>query len=812
MKKRTKITAVLTAAAMTLGAATLAGCGEETAGVAVSVESVDVDENGNLIVRFSDGTTKNAGTVDGKDGKDGDNGENGKDGISVRDVYVDGNGDLIVLLSDGTKRNAGNVKQPESVFLNKAATFDTGYSDPDGGVAEIVRYNADNGKIYLVNGKTRTLDVVSLGVYPESDGELETKFDEEADRIFFDELAEEHPEDFGSGFVVGDVTSVAVNTDLDVVAVALQHSEYDRAGAIALLNYDGSYLKAYPCGVQPDMITFDGTLVLTADEGEPRAGYGEGATDPEGSVTVLDLSAGVGNGTVSVVTFGQFDDSRESLTEAGVLIKKGAAPSKDFEPEYIATDGARAYVSLQEANAIAVLDLQSKTFEGVYPLGFKDHSVEGNGLDLLDDGIAKIETQNVYGVYMPDGIDAFSVNGETYLATANEGDAREWGDYSGVTPTVIGGTKVETLNTAEWDGADPDKTYVLGGRSFSIFRASDMSLVYDSGDAIERAVADSDYADYFNCSNDKTTLDSRSKKKGPEPETILVRKIGGRIYAFVGLERVGGVVTFDVTNFLYGEVDCKNYSTTRDYSQAMAGDVAPEGMDFVYASEAVGGKNLLIVANENSGTVAFYAFESFEAEYDMHAEFKAGQAQAADHPVIFSVYGSGGKTDGTVSHNYIAIKNPTDEAIDLSGYALRYTADASAADGWQEFALSGSIAAGEIYIVRGQAANTTSAVLAIGENDFRAEWSDLSVDNKAYSVQLVRDGNVVDAFGMSDGTTTEVGEGVLASDCSKQKIVVRKNDADTDDNATDFEVVSLKDLSADSETVLECLRKLGLTA
>ena len=783
------------------------GCNNdgETRNGATYVVSVAVDENGDLIVNFSDGTSENAGAVRGKDGKDG---------ISVKDVYIDRNGDVIVTLSDGTAINAGNVKEPEKLYLNKAASFDTGFSDAEGGVAEIIKYNSDNQKMYLVNGKTKTLDIVSLNVYGKN--ELETTFDEATDRISFTNLPTDHAEDFGSGFVVGDITSVSVNTELDLIAVALQHADYDKAGAIALLDYDGNYVKAYPCGVQPDMITFCGDLVLTADEGEPRMGYGTGTTDPKGSVTILDLSGGVNDGTTSVVTFDSFDSQREALAQSGVLIKKETAPSVDFEPEYIAVSGDFAYVSLQEANAVATLDLKTKSFTAVKALGFKDHSVEGNGLDLLSDGIIDIETQDVFGVYMPDGIDAFTVNGVTYLATANEGDAREWGDYSGITKTTIGGTKVETLDNSEWDGVDADKTYVLGGRSFSIFRASDMELIYDSGDMIEQAVADSEYSDYFNCSNDNVTLDARSKKKGPEPETVIVRTVGDGLYAFVGLERVGGIATFDITDFIDGTVKLTNYTSTRDYSQAMAGDVAPEGMDFAYASEYTGGKDLLFVANENSGTVAIFAVENEQKTYEMHSTFTAAESGEDEESsltsstlLIYSVHGSGGNSDGTVSHDYIAIKNISDGAIDLDGYKVGYSSGGSE---WQELSLSGTIDANEIYVIRCNAANTATALINIGDADFDAEWA-VSIGNKAISVRLTNNGTIVDALGVdanSVPTGNESGEGTLVNDLSKQKIVIRTSDTDTNDNSADFEVVSFKGLTADSETVQTYLRKLGL--
>ncbi len=803
MRKVKKALAVISAAVMALGVAAFAGCsqnGPEGAN-SISVQSVAVDNNGDLIVTFSDGTKKNVGAVKGE------NGTNGANGVSVQDVYVNGKGELIVIFSDGSKHNAGSVEQ-KNVILNKAAEFNTGFSSADGGVAEIVKYNQDNGKVYLVNGKTQTLDIVTLGVYAENANELQTEFNEATDRINFRKIVAEHSADFVSGFEVGDITSVAINTELDVIAVALQHSDYATNGAVVILNYDGGYIKAYECGVQPDMVTFAGDLILTANEGEPRNGYTDGTTDPKGSVTVIDLTAGVQGGIVTDATFDSFDAQREELVKAGVLIKKGAAPSTDFEPEYIAVNGNFAYVSLQEANSIATLDLQTKQFTKVNALGFKDHSKAENALDLMDDNIIELTAQEVYGVYMPDGIDTFELDGETYIATANEGDAREWGDYSGVTKKTIGSTKVEILDNDEWDGLDAQRTYILGGRSFSVFKADDMSLVYDSGDSIERAVANSEYAAYFNCSNDKTSLDGRSKKKGPEPETILVRKVGGKTYAFVGLERISGVMTFDLTNIKYGEATFKDYTTTRDYTQEMAGDVAPEGIDYIAANEFTGGKNVLAVANENSGTVAFYAVENEKKAYEMHSTFTEAPIPNADHLIIYAVMGAGGKTDAPSTHDFIAIKNPTASPIDLTGYKLRYAVGGKSATAWQELNLSGTVQAGGVFIVRCAAGNS-AGIFDVGEGN--QQWAELSISNKTFSLKLTCGDNVIDALGAdADATNNEVGEGAVIVDYSKQKMLIRKYDGDKDSNSVDFQTVSLKDLTADSETVLMCKTKLGI--
>lgn len=811
MKKFKKIISTTLMASLFLsGVGIMTGCQNESQ-EKISIADVEMNESGELIINYTDGSIKNVGKVKGNDGQDGLNGQNGQDGqdgknVEIESAYVDENGELIIVLVGGQKINAGKVSEPKTLNLNKAGSFDVGVTSEDGGIAEIVKYNKDNSKFYLVNGKTKTLDIVTLGLYKTRN--IETTFNEATDRIDFNSIVENNKLDFADGFVVGDITSVSINTELDVIAVALQHQDFTKAGAVVLLDYDGNYVMAYSCGVQPDMVLFSGDLVLTADEGEPRDGYIAGTVDPKGSVSIIDLSNGVKNGVTKVVTFDSFDDKRDSLVNAGVLLKKNTAPSVDFEPEYITVTDGYAYVALQEANAIAKLNLETKEFEAVLPLGFKDHSVEGNGLDLLEDGKISIETQNVYGVYMPDGIDSFTYNNETYIVTANEGDAREWGDYSGVTKTKIQNTKVETLNNSEWDGLDDEKVYILGGRSFSIFKASDMSLVYDSGDLIEKTIAESDYSDYFNASNNNVTLDSRSKKKGPEPESVLIRELDGKLYAFVGLERISGVMTFDVTNFITGDVTVDNFTTTRDYSDNILGDVGPEGMDFVYDDSNPFGKNLLFVANENSGTVSIYTVEDKKKDYEIHQTYIPLSHEESDSLVIYSVAGSGGNVDGAISHDYIAIKNISTEEINLDGYKIEYAENGATADTWNELALTGSMEAGDVLIIRCKEANP-SATFNISSYDY--EWSDVTISNKAFSIRLTLNDDVVDLLGVdADGLNTESFEGNAVADMSKQKIIIRLNDIDTNNNSLDFEVVSFKGLTSDSEEVKTYLTKMGL--
>ena len=703
---------------------------------------------------------------------------------------------LSAVFVGGATVRASAAEPSDAFYLNKIAEFSAGMSDADGGIAEIVRYNTDNDKLYLVNGKTKTVDIVSVSEY--GDGELQTAFDESADRISFGELESSVTSDVGYDFTVGDITSVDVNTDLDVIAVALQHSEYDKKGAVALLGYDGEYIKAYEAGVQPDMILFAGDKVLTANEGEPREGYVEGTADPAGSVTVVDLSAGEESGVARTVGFEAFDDRRDELAESGVIIKKGADPSVDFEPEYIAVEGNAAYIALQEANAIATLDLENNKFVSVLPLGFKDYGARGNELDLIEDGKAELKTEAVLGAYMPDGIDTFVRGGETYIVTANEGDAREWGDYEGVEKyEIYDGNKIEVLKNSEWDGLASDRYYLLGGRSFSVFRASDMSLVYDSGSAIESAIAGSDaHKAYFNCSNDDTDIDSRSKKKGPEPEAVKVAPCGDALYAYVALERQGGIMAFDITDL--SAVALVTYESTRDYSEAIKGDVAPESIDYVPAADNPSGKDLVIAANEVSGTVALYAAETERKTYEMHENYVSAPAEQADHMLINKVYGSGGKADQVASsHDFISLLNPTAENVSVEGWTLEYSVSDGGEREWQTLTLDAVIPAGGEYVILGAACdNEETPYITFGEGEYNVVWEGLSIDNKHYSLRLVdADGDVADALGVintEDGETDESGEGSPLDDISKNKVAYRTGATDTDDNATDFDTLKIE--------------------
>ena len=526
--------------------------------------------------------------------------------------------------------------------LTQIARYSAGQYNVDGGVMEIVAYNQATEWAYAINGQSGKLAAIPLagltaGAHVEAltGTEIDVKALVEAE---------------DSTFQYGDMTSVAISPDSTTLAAALQAQGSNDAGRVALFTCeeDGTLtLEALvETGAQPDMVTFAGDgVVLTADEGEPREGYGENIADPKGSVTVVDVEAQES----TVVDFSAFDSQRDQLAEDGIVLKKGSAPSVDLEPEYIAVSGGKAYVTLQENNAIAVLDIESQAFEGVYSAGFEDHSTTAIDLDKKDDAYDPQTYESLLGIRMPDGIAAFTVEGTTYLVTANEGDAREWGDEDlgtfylsederdfgeeGVTSPTGAITaensglegKVVFFKTEDFDGLDPEKDYVFGGRSFTVFQATENGLeeVFTSGDDFEALTAQY-VPEYFNASNDNAVLDDRSGKKGPEAESVTVGTVDGKTYAFVALERTGGVMAYDVTD--PEAITFVNYVNTRDFGTTVegseeyedgeldkwvtGGDVAPEGLLFLDAASSPNGEPLLLAACEVSGTVAVYQLGS----------------------------------------------------------------------------------------------------------------------------------------------------------------------------------------------------------
>lgn len=501
----------------------------------------------------------------------------------------------------GDTRVKGFYDETGSLALELAGRHNSGAMNADGGSLEIVTYNPVNGYAYAVSGMKGKLIAVDMN------GSLE------GDKVTELPGREYDVKSLVQDFAYGDMTSVAVSPDGSKIAVAIQAENYADKGIVALFTCkaDGSFelLSTVEVGVQPDMLIFaDNETILSADEGEPRAGVN--GSDPKGSVTIVTISGQ--SLKAASVYFDSFNAKRDELTKAGVLVQKDTEPAGDFEPEYLAVSGRTAYVSLQEANAIAVLDITAREFTGVYPLGFVDYSTTEADL-LKNDSIGFGNYQNVCGIKMPDGISVTTLGDKTYLLTANEGDSRA--DWEGLDNEVEAKTsptgnvtldeKAVWFNGNMWDGLDNDKAYLFGGRSFSMYEVSadGLALVHDSGSDFEKITAEK-LPDYFNASNDKISIDNRSGKKGPEPENIVTGTVGDKTYAFIALERIGGVMVYDITDPT--QTSFVNYINSREFDDAIQGDVSPEGLSFVPAADSKTGKPLLLAACEVSGTLAAY--------------------------------------------------------------------------------------------------------------------------------------------------------------------------------------------------------------
>ncbi|MCA9957083.1 MAG: choice-of-anchor I family protein, partial [Anaerolineales bacterium] len=357
--------------------------------------------------------------------------------------------------------------------------------------------------------------------------------------------------------------------------------------------------------------------------------------DPEGSVSIIDLRHGVANLTqadVRTASFAKFNG--RSIDPLIRIFGPNATVSQDLEPEYIAVsdDSRIAWVTLQENNALAIIDIANANVMSLRALGLKDHSQPGNGLDASDkDDAINIANWPVYGMYMPDAIAAFTIRGQQFLITANEGDARDYDGYAEeervkdleLDPTAFPNADALqeneaigrlTVTTAQGDtdgDGDFDALWAFGGRSFSIWTRQG-KLVFDSGDQLEQITA-TVLPDDFNSTNDENdSFDNRSDNKGPEPEGVVVGVVNGRTYAFIGLERIGGIMVYDVTT--PSNPQFVEYINTRDFSgdaeAGTAGDLGPEGLTFVSASDSPTGQPLLIVGYEVSGSVAIFSIEN----------------------------------------------------------------------------------------------------------------------------------------------------------------------------------------------------------
>ncbi|HAS6866434.1 TPA: alkaline phosphatase [Vibrio parahaemolyticus] len=525
----------------------------------------------------------------------------------------------------------------------------------DTSAAEIVNYDACTDKLYVVNAQAKRVDVLSLN---ESSAPSQTDFIDLTDA------------GTSAGIEIGAANSVAVFNGL--VAVAIENNNKQEDGLIALYRSDDlSLITTFNTGALPDMVGFskDGRYIATANEGEPNSDY---SIDPEGSVTLVDLSKGINNADVTQIGFGEFDGVRsDELPKAVRISGPNASIAQDLEPEYLTfADNGKIYVALQENNAMAIIDPQNHSVEKIVALGEKSWSNSKLDASNKDKIIGNLKSYpQLVGLYMPDTLDSYSVNGQTYIVSANEGDGREYGfkttqaecdqagfkwdeddyqgtpDYTNVKGTCLShidevrGKKLKVTTDhplaealknnkqlARLKVIKPNHTLnaeenvqAFGARSFSIWNENG-ELVFDSGDDFA-TVALLNEGKHFNSTNDSNSSgDDRSDDKGIEPEAIEVAKINGRYYAFIGLERQGGIMVYDITQ--PKQAQFLHYVNHRDYTQPVctlvedsecangtynpkAGDLAPESINYFTRN----GQHFIAVGNEVSGTTSVFRIE-----------------------------------------------------------------------------------------------------------------------------------------------------------------------------------------------------------
>lgn len=538
---------------------------------------------------------------------------------SLEAIPTETEGRIVDVAGQGVEPITGFYNtNPEKLAVSQIARYDSGEGE---GGTEILAYDSNLKKAFVTNGAVKGFDIVSFGNLKSGTltGITETT------RVLLSSF---------NIAGVADITSIASHPTKDIIAISAVSNVKTDPGYIVFATKDGEFLKSVQVGSLPDMVTFtpDGTKAIVANEGEPADNAEETSDliDPEGSISIIDIAT--------------YAHKELKFTEAMLDDKvrmsyqgKGKSYLAQLEPEYVtvSADSKKAYISLQENNAIATVDLVAGKIENVKGLGVKDYSAVGNELDALKDGEVKLEKQPILSFYMPDAIDTFSVADQPYIITPNEGDARDYEgfsedkkvdkiiekvklkaeNYAGYTQAELDAFDLTTLNdykiTTE-DGkngaGEYEALYGYGGRSFSIFNAATMEQTFDSGSDFESIIAnDPRLKQYFNVSNDNVEVDDRSNSKGPEPETVVIGEMNGKTYAFIALERISGIMVYDLSN--PSSPEFTTFITSRDFSADVAGDVAPEGLQFIPAAKSPTGIALLAATNEMSGTVAIYEFQ-----------------------------------------------------------------------------------------------------------------------------------------------------------------------------------------------------------
>ena len=565
--------------------------------------------------------------LQGEQGANGINGINGVNANSVLNISLVGRGVL-------------NAQSPE-------------------GAAEIVAYQASKKWIYAINSSG---DDAVINILPADTFDTAALVKDNEGVISATNLTSvitlslnEHTQ--------GDANSIAIDENNNLLAVAMAAKSTGDAGQIAFYDISGDspvFIKNVTVGFLPDMVTFthDGAKAVVANEGEPSGDY---SVDPEGSISIIDITNNVIADTAINIDFKAYNNKQTELEAQGVVFANpngrtingnliNTTVAMDLEPEYvsISKDNKYAYVSIQENNALAIVNLQDNSLE-LKGLGFKDWSSLQLDASDKDGGVNLKSYPGLYGMYQPDTISSFSWKGANFIVTANEGDAREYFfnttdeadciakggldydkddgclayidesrvedltlaanfDYLNNDDNDIGRLKVTTIKGDTNNDGQYESLYAYGARSFTIWDSNGL-VVFDSGDDIGRITA-SVHGEAFNNNEDENKGDSRSDDKGAEPEALTIGKIDDRTFAFIGLERMGGIMVYDITNPYNVQFEDYFYNRGLIKDANITGDLAPEGMVFVPAEQSATGNPLLIVGNEISGSIAVWEIAS----------------------------------------------------------------------------------------------------------------------------------------------------------------------------------------------------------
>ena len=369
----------------------------------------------------------------------------------------------------------------------------------------------------------------------------------------------------------GEITSAAFHPREAIFAVCVRDSDSLKNGHVEFrAAADGKLLKRIEIGVWPDSLAFSpsGEFVVVANEGEGYVRAGEGFRSGEGSISLIDLRGGVANAKHSLINLpdlagveGATQAEHKRLLEREIdgeelKVPFGTSP-EHIEPEYVAfsPDGARAYVSLQENNAIAVIDVQQGKLDTVFGLGTVRHAA-----DIVDDG--KYEpSAELFALREPDGI-AVSADGR-YLLTADEGDSDP---------------KIAKTQAGLPSG---------GGRTVSVFDAITGKLLGDTASQLDDMAAKAG-----------VYPDARSPNKGSEPEGVVSFAAFGKRLAVATLERADALALIDLEQ----PAQPKVLQVIGAGEGAGSGGLAPEGLAHVEKD----GRHYLVTGLEKSGNVALF--------------------------------------------------------------------------------------------------------------------------------------------------------------------------------------------------------------